>query len=107
MAWVFLMGAILSEVVATVALRFTHGFNRPAPSVVVVLGYAVSFYLLSLTLKHITLSTTYAVWSAIGTALVALVGVVWLGESLTAVKLAGLALVVGGVVLLNVAGSGQ
>ncbi|HEY9473767.1 MAG TPA: multidrug efflux SMR transporter [Mycobacteriales bacterium] len=107
MAWVLLMGAIVSEVAATVALRASNGFTRLAPLVVVAVGYGVSFFLMSLTLKQIALSTTYAVWSGVGTALVAMVGVFFLGESMTAVKLAGLALVVGGVMLLNVAGASR
>jgi small multidrug resistance pump len=84
-AWLLLAGAIVPEGVATVSLRFANGFARPVPSAVVVVGHGLSFYLLSLTLRHISLSTTYAVWSAVGTALVARVGVGWPGESLTAV----------------------
>ena len=106
MAWLMLLGAIVCEVAGTVALRFTHGFTRPLPSAVVVVGYGLSFYLLSLTLRHIELSTTYAVWSGIGTALVALVGALWLDESMTVAKVAGLVLVMGGVALLNLADAG-
>ncbi|HEY9391241.1 MAG TPA: multidrug efflux SMR transporter [Mycobacteriales bacterium] len=107
MAWVLLMGAIVSEVAATVALRASNGFTRLAPLIVVGVGYGLSFFLMSLTLKRIALSTTYAVWSGVGTALVAMVGVFFLGESMNTTKMVGLVLVVGGVMLLNVAGASR
>jgi small multidrug resistance pump len=101
-AWVTLAAAILSEVAGTVALRFTDGFRRPLPTAIVAVGYALSFWFLSLTLRTFPLSLTYAIWAAVGTALVATVGVVALGEPITAVKLLGLVLVIAGVVALNV-----
>lgn len=104
MAWVLLLGAILSEVLGTVALRFSHGFTRPGPVVIVVIGYGASFYLLSQTLRYFQLSTTYAIWSGVGTALVAVIGVLWLNEALSVFKIAGLLLIIGGVVVLNAAG---
>lgn len=107
MGWVLLMGAIIAEVAGTVSLRFTDGFTKLAPSLGVVAGYAASFYLLSLTLRHLQLSTSYAVWSAIGTALIAVISAIWLGEPLSALKVAGIALVIAGVVVLNLAGGGH
>lgn len=104
--WLWLLGAIASEVVATVNLKLAAGFTRPVPSVVVVVGYAVSFWFLSQALKTLDLGLAYAVWAGLGTAAVVAVGVVLLGEPLTAVKAAGAGLVVAGVVLLNVAGAG-
>ena len=97
--------AIVTEVAATVALRFTDGFTRVVPSTVVVLGYGISFWLLALVLRELSLSTTYAVWSAAGTALIAVVGVFAFGEPATALKLASLGLIILGVVGLNMAGS--
>ena len=96
--------AIVSEVAATVSLRLADGFTRPLPSAVVVVGYAVSFWMLALVLRQLPVGLTYAVWSAAGTALIAVIGVVAFGEPATAVKLASLALIIMGVVGLNLAG---
>jgi len=97
--------AIVTEVAATVALRYSDGFTRVVPSTVTVLGYGVSFWLLALVLKQLSLGTTYAVWSAAGTALIAVVGVFAFGEPATALKVASLGLIILGVVGLNMAGS--
>lgn len=105
MTWLLLAGAIVSEVIATSALKASEGLTRLAPSVVVVAGYLLSFYLLSLTLKHMPVSVAYAVWAGLGTALIALVGVVFLDEPMTAVKAMGIALVIGGTVALNLGGA--
>jgi small multidrug resistance pump len=102
---VLLTLAILAEVAATVALRSTDGVTRVVPVAVVVAGYGVSFWLLALVLRELSIGITYAVWSAAGTALIAAVGVVAFGEPATALKLASLALIVVGVVGLNLAGS--
>lgn len=102
---VLLSFAIVSEVAATVALRFSEGFTRPGPVAIVIAGYGVSFWLLALVLRDMSIGTTYAVWSAAGTALIAAVGVFAFGEPATALKLASLALIILGVVGLNVAGS--
>jgi multidrug transporter EmrE-like cation transporter len=97
--------AIVTEVAGTVALRYSEGFTRPLPSAFVVLGYGISFWLLALVLRELSVGTTYAVWSAAGTALIAVVGVFAFGEPATALKLASLALIIIGVVGLNLAGS--
>ena len=97
--------AIVTEVVGTVALRYSDGFTKLAPSALVVAGYGTSFWLLALVLKQLSIGTTYAVWSAAGTALIAAFGILALGESATALKLASLALIIIGVVGLNLAGS--
>ena len=102
----FLLGfAISSEVAATLALKASDGFSRPLPAAIVVLGYGFSFWLLALVLKHLSVGTTYAVWSAVGTAAIAIVGVIAYGESANALKIASLGLIVLGVVGLNVAGT--
>jgi small multidrug resistance pump len=97
--------AIVSEVAATVALRYSEGFTRAAPVALVIAGYGVSFWLLALVLRELSIGTTYAVWSAAGTALIAVIGVFAFGEPATALKLASLALIIIGVVGLNMAGS--
>lgn len=105
MSWVFLSSAIATEVAGTVALRFSDGFTRLWPSAVTVVGYLLSFFFLSLTLRELSLSLTYAIWAGAGTAAIAIVGMAVLGEPLTAVKLGSLALIVAGVVGLNLTGS--
>jgi multidrug transporter EmrE-like cation transporter len=97
--------AIVTEVAGTVALRYTDGFTRVLPSAVVVIGYGVSFWLLALVLKELSIGLTYAVWSAAGTALIAAIGVFAFGEPATALKLASLGLIILGVVGLNLAGA--
>jgi small multidrug resistance pump len=96
--------AIASEVIATLALKASDGLSRPLPAVIVVVGYGLSFWLLALVLKHLSVGTTYAVWSAVGTAAIALIGMVAYGEGANALKLASLGLIVLGVVGLNAAG---
>lgn len=97
--------AITSEVAATVALRYADGFTKLGPSVIVVLGYASSFWLLSLILKQMAVGTTYAIWAGVGTAAVALIGIVALGEPATALKIGSLALIIAGVIGLNLNGA--
>ncbi len=103
-AFLLLSLAILAEVGATLALRVSDGFSRPMPSVIVVVGYGISFWLLALALKDIPISLTYAIWSGVGTALVAVAGVLAFGETMNAMKLASLTIIVLGVVGLSAAG---
>ena len=69
------------------SLRYSDGFSRPLPSAIVVVGYAISFWLLSLILKELSVGTTYAIWAGAGTAAIAVIGIVALGEPATAIKL--------------------
>lgn len=105
MVWVLLVSAIAGEVVGTTALKLSDGLTRPGPLAVVAAGYLTSFALLALALKELEVSVAYAVWSGAGTAAIALIGVVAMKEPLTAAKLAGIGLIIGGVVTLNLAGS--
>ena len=100
--WIFLIVAIVSEVVATSALKSSEGFTRLWPSLVVVVGYLLAFYLLSLTLKTIPVGVAYAIWSGVGIVLIALSGWFFLGQSLDAPAIIGLSLIVAGVVVINV-----
>jgi small multidrug resistance pump len=97
--------AIVAEVAGTVALKYTDGFHNPGPSALVVAGYAVSFWMLALVLRELPIGLTYAVWAAAGTALIAAIGIVAFGEPATTLKLLSLALIIAGVVGLNLAGS--
>jgi small multidrug resistance pump len=101
---ILLSFAIVAEVLATVALRFSHGFSRPLPTLAVVAGYGLSFWLLSLILRDLPMGFVYAVWSAAGTALIAGIGILAFGETATFLKFASLALIVAGVIGLNLAG---
>ena len=102
---VLLALAISAEVAATVSLRYSDGFTNPVPSAIVVAGYATSFWLLSLILRELSVGTTYAIWAGVGTAAVALIGIVALGEPATAIKLGSIALIIAGVIGLNVSGA--
>jgi small multidrug resistance pump len=104
--WLLLSAAILTEVAATMALKMSDGFTRLWPSVVVIVGYLVSFTLLARILTSgIPLAVVYAVWSAVGVAVIAVLGVLWLGERLTWVQAAGLVMVVVGVWALEAGGA--
>ena len=100
-----LLTAIGIEVVSTALLPRSNGFTDPFWSVVVVAGYAVSIWLLALVVRTMPVSVAYAVWSGVGTAVVAVIGVLFLGEHLDWVKAVSLALIVAGVVGLNLAGA--
>ena len=101
MQWLFLGIAIISEVIATSALKAAEGFTRPLPSIVVVIGYGISFYLLSLTLRTIPIGITYAIWSGVGLALISIVGWVVYQQKLDAAALIGIGLIVSGVLVIH------
>ena len=97
--------AILAEVAGTVALKYTDGFTNLGPSALVVAGYGLSFWMLALVLRDLPIGLTYAVWAAVGTALIAAIGIFAFGEPATTMKLLSLALIIAGTIGLNVAGS--
>jgi small multidrug resistance pump len=99
--------AIGTEIIATTSLKYTEGFTRLVPSVITAIGYALAFWFLSQALKDIPVSTAYAVWSGVGTATVAFIGIAFLGEPGGVVKTIGIGFIIGGVVLLNIAGNGH
>ncbi|MCE8026306.1 multidrug efflux SMR transporter [Halomonas sp. MCCC 1A11058] len=101
MAFVYLALAIVAEVVATSALKATHGFTRLVPSLVVVVGYAIAFYMLSLVLRTIPVGIAYAIWAGLGIVLVALVGIVVYGQRPDLPAVLGIALIVAGVVVIQ------
>ncbi|WP_318565923.1 multidrug efflux SMR transporter [Peribacillus simplex] len=104
--YAFLAIAILSEVFGSSMLKVSNGFKRLFPSIGVVIGMGLAFYCLSLSLITIPLGTAYAIWSGIGTALTALVGVIVYKESFNLKKLLGLVLIIGGVVVLKLSSEG-
>jgi len=105
MTWLLLVVSIVLEVLGTMSMKLSEGFTRPLHSALVMIFYALSIAGLTLVLKRIDVSVAYAVWSGLGTALVAALGMLAFGESLTFVKALALALIVGGVMMLNVAGA--
>ncbi len=93
--------AIVSEVIATSALRAADGFTKLVPSVVVVIGYALAFLFLSITLKSIPVGITYAIWSGLGVVLISVVAYFLYGQTLDLPALLGMALILAGVLVLN------
>jgi small multidrug resistance pump len=104
MGWILLVIAILAEVTATLSLK-AAGDGSTSALVVVIVGYVSSLLLLGVVVKYLEVSVAYAVWAGAGTALVALFGVMMLGEPATAIKIASLSLIIIGVVGLNLSGA--
>ena len=102
MTYIFLTLAIVAEVMATSALKASMGFTRPLPSLLVVVGYGVAFYLLSLVLRTLPVGIAYAIWAGLGIVLVTLVGIVAFGEKPDLPAVIGISLIVAGVVTLQV-----
>lgn len=96
------MGAILAEVIGTTALKASNGFTRLGPVLLVVAGYGLAFFLMSLTLRSLSVGFVYAVWSGVGIVLVTAAGAVLFGEKVDLPGALGMALIVAGVVVLNV-----
>jgi len=101
-AWMMLGLAIVAEVIGTTALKASEGFTRLAPSLIVVAGYAVAFYCLSLVLKSIPVGVTYAIWSGLGIVLITVVAFLVYGQRIDLAGLIGMGLIIAGVVVLNV-----
>ncbi len=101
MHWTYLAIAIVTEVIATSALKATAGFTRVAPAIIVVLGYGVSFYCLALTLRTVPVGLTYAIWSGVGIVLISLIGFVVYRQTLDAAAIAGIVLIIAGVLVIN------
>jgi small multidrug resistance pump len=101
MQYIYLLIAICAEVVATSFLKQSEGFSKLMPSLITAIGYMVAFYFLSLTLRTMQTGTAYAIWSGVGVVLIA--GVAWAfqGQKLDAAAMLGMALIVAGVVVIN------
>ncbi|WP_274383057.1 DMT family transporter [Streptomyces pratensis] len=105
MGYGMLAAAIAAEVAGTTAMKYSEGFTRLWPSLITVVGYVLAFVLLAQTLKTLSIGTAYAIWAGAGTAAVAAIGILWMGESAGLAKLAGIALIIAGVVVLNLGGA--
>lgn len=101
MQWLYLGLAIVCEVIATSALKSSNGFSRLLPSVIVVVGYSVAFYSLSLALRTLPVGVAYAIWAGVGIALIAVIGLLVYGQSLDLAAVAGIGLIVAGVLVLT------
>ena len=102
MGYFYLAVAIIAEVIATSALKASDEFSKLVPSVIVVVGYGVAFYCLSMVLKTIPVGVAYAVWSGLGIVLISIVGLVMFGQKLDLAAIVGMVLIVSGVVVMNV-----
>lgn len=99
--YAFLGLAIVSEVIATSALKASDGMSRLGPATIVLIGYAIAFYLLALSLKSLPVGFVYAIWAGLGIIGVALIGAALFGESFTITKAAGIAMIIAGVALVK------
>lgn len=102
MKYLLLLIAIVAEVIATSALNASNGFTKLIPAIVAIVGYGVAFYFLSLTLKSMSIGIAYAIWAGLGVVLTAIVGVFLFKQKLDLPAIFGMALIVAGVVVLNV-----
>ena len=102
MSWVYLLLAIVAEVIATSALKQSDSFARLGRSLIVVLGYGAAFYLLSLTFRTMPVGVVYATWSGVGIVLISLVGWIAFRQQLDAAAVVGIALIVAGVAVINI-----
>lgn len=101
MAWIYLSVAIVSEVIGTSFLKESDGFSRLWPSVISLTGYGIALFTLSLAVRSIELGIAYAIWAGVGTALIVLIGWLALGQKIDAAAIVGVAMIVGGVVVIN------
>ncbi len=101
MSYLYLAGAILFEVVATSFLKASDGMTKAVPTILTLIGYAVAFYLLSLTLRTVPVGVAYAIWSGVGIVLIALIGLFWFKQTLDFAAIAGMLLIISGVAVIQ------
>ncbi len=103
--WLYLLIAILTEVVGTSLMKASQGLTKIIPTVSMFVLYGISFVFMALALKKIEVGVAYAIWSGLGTALIAMIGIAWFRESFSMPKVLGIVLIIVGVVLLNLKGA--
>ena len=103
-AWIWLIGAIVFEVLGTTAMKLSEGFTKTVPSVAMGVFYILSLTALTYALKKFDVSMAYAIWSGVGTALITLIGIWYFKESVSVMKLASIGLIIIGVVGLHLSG---
>lgn len=99
--YMYLSVSIVAEIAGTLSLKFSEGFTVLFPSIIVVIGYGLAFYMLGKSLAYLPLSLAYAIWSGVGTALTAVLGIVFLDDPLSIGVILGIICIIGGVVLMN------
>ncbi|WP_299364050.1 multidrug efflux SMR transporter [Winogradskyella sp.] len=101
MKWIYLVVAIISEVIATSALKESNGFSKLLPSIITVIGYCFAFYFLSLVLREISVGVAYAVWAGFGIILITTIAYYRYGQKLDIYSIFGIALITLGVIIIN------
>ena len=101
MKWIYLIIAIITEVIATSALKESQGFSKIFPSVIVIVGYSLTFYFMSLTLKEMSVGITYAIWSGMGILLISLIGYFRYNQLLDSAAILGMSFIAIGIVILR------
>ncbi|WP_225894284.1 DMT family transporter [Atlanticothrix silvestris] len=100
-SWLYLIAAIIFEVSGTTCMKLSEGFTKTVPSILIFVFYGICFTFLTFALKRLEVSVAYAVWSGLGTTLIATIGVLWFRESFTPVKFLSIILIIIGVIGLN------
>ena len=101
LSWIYLTIAIVLETAGTVSMKYSDGFTRILPTALIFIFYAASFYMMTLALRELPLSVVYAIWSGVGTALLAIFSIIYFGESISSLKVISLALIIFGVIGLR------
>ncbi len=107
MSWLYLFLAIILEVLGTTSMKLSEGFTKTLPSIVMFVFYLLSLISLTLALKKVDVSVAYAVWSGLGTTLIAIIGIFYFKEPSTTLKLVSIGLIITGVIGLNLSGAGH
>ena len=102
MKWFYLLIAIITEVIATSALKETENFSKIIPSIIVIIGYSLTFFFMSLTIREMSLGITYAIWSGMGIFLIALIGYLRYDQVLDTPALIGISLIIIGIIILRI-----
>ena len=105
MSWIYLYLSIILEIAGTTCIKLSEGYTKIVPSLIMVVCYSLSIISLGLALKKIEIGVAYAIWSGMGTFVIAAIGIVWFKESATLLKITSLILIVVGVISLNLSGS--
>tara|TARA_B100000886_G_scaffold313115_1_gene249542 strand:- start:6564 stop:6893 length:330 start_codon:yes stop_codon:yes gene_type:complete len=102
MKWFYLLIAIITEVIATTALKESENFSKVIPSIIVIIGYSLTFFFMSLTIREMSLGITYAIWSGMGIFLIALIGYLRYDQVLDTPALIGISLIIIGIIILRI-----
>jgi len=107
MSWIYLGLAIISEVAGTVSMKFSQGFTKTLPSILIFVFYGISMVFTNLAIKKIDISVVYTIWSGVGTAAVAIIGYIWFKEGMPPIKIISISLIIFGVIGLSWLGEGH